>query len=474
MNKPILRIFAFLVVLFALLLVWTTRWTVVDAQNLQNNPLNVRTLLDQLKVKRGRILADDGTVLAKSVREPGGLWGRSYPTGSLFAQAVGYSTASAGDSAGLERSEGTALRGLQTGLSSVFGQLGGSTQVGDDVYTTLDPAAQRVAVAQLAGRAGSVVALDPRTGAVKVMYSNPTYNDNDPHATGPNISTFNRATQASYTPGSVFKIVTSTAALNSGKYAPTSLVDGSSPATIDGVALNNDGGQSYGEIPLFNAFAYSVDTAYARVALSVGEPTLTNYMERFGLYSKPPLDYPSDELGASGVLSSTGKSLPPDSPGEDIGRIGIGQGGLVVTPLQMAMVGETVANGGKMMTPHLVSKVVDPSGITLQTVKPTVYRTVMKRSTAGEITQMMVRVVEYGTGTAAQIPGIQVAGKTGTASVGVAGLLQTQPWFVAFAPASHPKIVVAATLERTQNAYGGAVAAPIAKAVVEKLLSEGQ
>ncbi|MBV8991054.1 MAG: hypothetical protein JO372_21070, partial [Solirubrobacterales bacterium] len=208
MNKPILRIFTFLAVLFALLLVWTTRWTVLEAQKLNNNPLNVRTLLDELKIKRGRILADDGLVLARSVPAPGGLWRRFYPTGPLFAQAVGYSTAAAGDSAGLERSRGTELRGVQTGLSSIFGQFGGSPRVGDDVHTTLDPKAQRVAVAGLAGRAGSVVALDPRTGAIKVMYSNPTYNNNDPHATGPGISNFNRATQASYPPGSTFKVVT--------------------------------------------------------------------------------------------------------------------------------------------------------------------------------------------------------------------------------------------------------------------------
>src|SRR5205807_200873 len=184
--------FAFLVVLFALLLVWTTRWTVIEASKLQNNPLNVRTLLDELKIKRGRILADNGTVLAKSVPAPGGTWSRSYPTGPLFAQAVGYSIASKGEAAGLELSRGSELRGLQTGFASIFGQTT-HNRVGDDVYTALDPSAQRLAQQLLAGRDGSVVALNPRNGAVLAMYSNPTYNDNQVGHLGPGQSIFNRA-----------------------------------------------------------------------------------------------------------------------------------------------------------------------------------------------------------------------------------------------------------------------------------------
>jgi peptidoglycan glycosyltransferase len=474
MNKPILRIFAFVVVLFALLLVWTTRWTVLEAQKLNNNPLNVRTLLDELKIKRGRLLADDGTVLARSVRARGGIWRRTYPTGPLFAQVVGYSTAAAGDSAGLELSRGPELRGIQTGLSSIFGQLGGSTRVGDDVYTTLDPKAQRVAVAALAGRTGSVVALDPRTGAVKVMYSNPTYNDNSPHASGPGISNFNRATQAGYPPGSTFKVVTDTAALGSRKFTPSSVVNGNSPKVISGVPLENDGNQSWGNIDLSTALTYSVNTVWAQVAEAVGRLTMTNYMRRFGFYSKPPIDYPSDEIGISRPLGPSGRPYPPASPSEDIGRIGIGQGGLEVTPLQMAMVAAAIANGGKLMTPHFTSRVVDPTGVTVETIKPTVYQQVTTPKIASEITQMMRRVVEEGTGTPAQLGGISVAGKTGTASVGLPGSGLTQPWFIGFAPVGHPKVAVAVTVERTNGGFGGTVAAPIARAVIQTLLAQGQ
>src|SRR5256714_5666185 len=220
MNAQIVRLFGFIVILFALLIVWTTRWTVIEAGKLNANSLNRLTLIADLRIKRGKILADDGTVLAQSIPGPGGTWSRSYPTRSLFAQAVGYSRAAQGRAAGLELSDGADLRGLQTGISSVFGQFS-SHRTGDDVYTTLDPKAQQAAVQDLSGQHGSVVALDPRTGAVKVMYSNPSYDDNNPDAKGPNISTYNRATQGSYPPGSTFKEVTATGALASGKFSPS-------------------------------------------------------------------------------------------------------------------------------------------------------------------------------------------------------------------------------------------------------------
>jgi penicillin-binding protein A len=474
-NAQITRLFGLIVVLFALLIGWTSRWTVFDASALNNNPLNVRTLIDELRIKRGRIFAADNTVLARSVKAGAGTWSRTYPTGSLFAQAVGYSTAAAGDSAGLERSRGPELRGLQTGLSSVFGQAGGTQRVGDDVYTTLDPKAQQVAVQQLAGRAGSVVALNPQTGAVKVMYSNPSYNDNGSNPAAHGGSLLNRATQASYPPGSTFKIVTVSAAIDSGRFTPSSVVNGKSPVTISGVPLSNDNNQAFGPISLTTALTYSVNTVWAQVAESLGRATMTRYMQRFGFYAKPPLDYPPDELNTSRPYSSTGQAYAPGSPNEDIGRIAIGQGGLLVTPLQMAMVASAVADGGKLMSPHLTDRVVDQDGRTVETIAPTLDTRVMKTSTAQEVAQMMKTVVDEGTGTPAQLGnGISFAGKTGTASVGLAGLNLTQPWFIGFAPIQNPKVAIAVTVERTRGGFGGTVAAPIAKAVVQTLLSEGQ
>jgi penicillin-binding protein A len=471
-NVSIVRVFGIIVLLFALLIVFTSRWTVFQASSLNNNPLNRRSLIDDLRTKRGRILAADGTVLARSVPAAAGTWSRYYPTRQLFSQPVGYLVALEGQAAGLELSRGPALRGLQTGLSSIFGQLS-SHRVGDDVYTSLDPKATDVAVAQLAGRAGSVVALNPRTGAVKVMYANPTYNSNRINPLGPGNSLFNNSTQAGWPPGSTFKVVTATAAIDSGKYTPTSIVNGDSPKTISGVPLANDGNQSFGPIDLTTALTFSVNTVWAQVAQSLGRRTMTKYMERFGFYKKPPLDYPPFQLNVSRPYSSTDRAYSPASPNEDIGRIGIGQGGLRVTPLQMAMVASAVANGGKLMVPHLTSRVVDSDGRTLQTIKPTVYKQVMKPSTAEDLTQMMKKVVEEGTGTPAQLGGISVAGKTGTASIGVTGSGLTEPWFIGFAPADNPKVAVAVTIEKTQGGFGGTVAAPIASAVIQTLLSEG-
>jgi peptidoglycan glycosyltransferase len=446
---------------------------VFEAGALNNDVLNRRTLIDELKIKRGRIIADDGTVLARSVPGPGGTWTRFYPTSDLFAHPVGYSIAAQGRSAGLERSRGAALRGVQTGLSSIFGQLT-PRRVGDDVYTSLDPKATRVALQGLAGRAGSVVALDPRTGAVKVMVALPSYNNNHPDAKGANVSTFNRATQSGYPPGSTFKVVTATAAIDSGEYTPNSTVDGNSPKTISGVPLSNDLNQSFGPITLTKALTYSVNTVWAQVAEKVGRGTMTKYMKRFGFYAKPPLDYPPEQIAESRPYSPTGRPYPPASPREDIGRIGIGQGGLAVTPLQMAMVAAAVANGGKLMTPRLATKAVDQDGRTVQTYKPSVMSQVMSATTAAQITQMMKTVVDEGTGTPAQLGGISVAGKTGTAQVGTVGSNLTQPWFIGFAPVGDPKVAVAVTIERSRGGFGGTVAAPIAKQVIQTLLSEGQ
>jgi peptidoglycan glycosyltransferase len=476
MNAPIMRLFGVVVVLFALLVIWTSRWTVFDSKALQNNPLNRRTLIDEQRIDRGRIIADNGAVLAKSVKREGGTYTRTYPTGSLFAQAVGYSIVELGESAGLERSRGSELRGLQTGLSSIFGRLGGSAQVGDDVYTSLDPKAQAVARTGLGTHVGSVVALDPTTGAVKVMYSNPSYNDNNPEAASKcsNSCLLNLATQANYPPGSTFKVVTAAAGLDSGDYTPTSTINGKSPLTVSGVPLENDGNTSYPDVTLTDALTNSINTVFAQVGLRVGRPTMETYMKRFGFYSVPPLDYPPDEMVASGEKTAKGKLLLPTNDHVDLGRMSIGQDKLEVTPLQMAMVASAVANGGKLMVPHLTTKVLNQDGQTVETVNPSVYSQVMKPQIAAEETQMMTDVVEEGTGQAANLEGIKVAGKTGTAQVGGTGSDLDDAWFIGFAPVDHPKVAVAVALQDIPNGYGGVYAAPIAANVIKTLLGEGQ
>jgi peptidoglycan glycosyltransferase len=482
MNAPIAKLFGVFVVMFALLIAWTSRWTVFESKALNNNPLNKRTLADEIRIKRGLIYADDGkTVLAKSVPAGGGTWKRSYPTGPLFSQVIGYADVLNSASAGLEQSRGSELRGIQQGLTSIFGQLSG-TRHGDDLYTTLDPKAQAVAARDLAPYGGgSVVAITPGTGAIKVMYSKPTYNDNQSTTVcikTPGCSLFNEATQGADPPGSTFKVVTAVAAIDSGKYTPTSTISGKSPITVSGVPLANDNNDQYGLITLSDALTFSVNTVFAQVAQAVGRPTMTEYMKRFGFYSKPPLDYPPGQLNPSrpyGVTAS-GKSYAfrPGSPNEDIGRIGIGQGGLDVTPLQMAMVVAAIANNGVLMTPHFMIKAVDSTGQTVATDNPSAYSTVMKPSTARAVQQMMLKVVEEGTGTPAQLGNISVAGKTGTAQKGFPGSGITEPWFIGFAPVNNPKVAVAVTVDKTLGGYGATVAAPIARDIIQTLLSEGQ
>jgi peptidoglycan glycosyltransferase len=183
------------------------------------------------------------------------------------------------------------------------------------------------------------------------------------------------------------------------------------------------------------------------------------------------LDFPASEMDSSKPYGPHGP-IPPGSRHQDIGRIAIGQGGLLVTPMQMAMVAAAVANDGKLMKPHFATKIVDRDGRIVQTIRP-VYNEVMKPAVAAQLNQMMRRVVEEGTGTTAQLGAISVAGKTGTASIGSPGGGLTEPWFIGFAPADNPKVAVAVTVAQTQGGFGGTVAAPIARDVMQTLLAEG-
>ena len=217
--------------------------------------------------------------------------------------------------------------------------------------------------------------------------------------------------------------------------------------------------------PLTMALTKSINTVWAQVGESLGKRTMAKYMERFGFYAKPPLDYPSDQRYASGEYLN-GSLLSPTSGRIDVGRMAIGQDKLLVTPLQMAMVAAAVANQGVLVRPHLTARVVDPDGRVRDSVGSSVYHRVMKADTAQKVAQMMSNVVKEGTGTAAALSGIDVAGKTGTAEI-QAGV--NQVWFIAFAPINDPRVAIAVTVERSSG-QGGTVAAPIAKQVMEALL----
>jgi penicillin-binding protein A len=474
-NRQIGRVFGLVVLLFVLLVGATSIWTVFDASKLRANPANRRPELYDARIPRGVIYAADGTKLAVNRQIGSGeskRYVRQYPTGSLFGHAVGYSFISRG-SAGLEKQYNDFLSGNTTDLRSFIDALGGGGQEGNDVYTTLDPKAQRVALDALGGRPGSIVALDPQTGAVKVMASIPDYDANQiPNNYGQLNSDsssplLNRATQARYAPGSTFKVVTAAAALDSGKYTPDSVIDGSDNKIISGVPLHNFNGESPGPISLTNALTQSVNTVFAQIGVALGKNTMFKYMRRFGFNANPALDYPSAQMTPSGEFLK-GRLLTENSPEVDVGRMAIGQDKLAVTPLQMAEVAAAVGNRGVLMKPRLVDRVVAPDGRVRNTFPATPQATVMSSGSAGQLAQMMTNVVQSGTGTGAALSGVQVAGKTGTAQV-PGGL--TQAWFIAFAPVDKPRVAVAVTIEKTdQSLTGGEVAAPLAKQVIQQLL----
>jgi peptidoglycan glycosyltransferase len=475
MNTQIVKLFGFLVVLYALLFGFTSYWSVFDADSLEANIANKRPLLEEQQIDRGDILAADGSVIARSVPRGEGddkVFVRRYPEGSLYGNPIGYSFVQQGQ-VGFELEHNDELVGEKTEFLTVLDELQGHAQVGNKVQSSLDPDAQRAAVEGLGGQRGAVVAIVPSTGEVRAMVSIPEYDPNDVPEDLARLNTeqsaplFNRATQAGYQPGSTMKVVTATAAIDSGEYTPDDTVSGRSPKEISGVPLQNAGGEQFGDIPLTEALTNSVNTVWAEVGENLGKDTMYKYMERFGFDQKPRLDYPGFQLATSGVFE--GNRLLTTDDSIDIGRVAIGQERLNVTPLQMAEVAAAVANEGELMEPRLWSKVIDPDGRE-EKLDPQRQSRVMSEDTAATLNDMMQSVVAEGTGTAAALSGIDVAGKTGTAEIDIEGGVN-QAWFIGFAPADDPEIAVAATVERTSG-FGGTVAGPIAKAVMEAILQK--
>jgi peptidoglycan glycosyltransferase len=457
MNAPIVRLFALVIVLFGLLVAFTSRWTVFEAEALRDNPANRRILFEEQRIRRGIIRAADGTVLAANRKLSGDRFGRRYPTGELFAHPVGFTSLDRGR-IGLEDYYNDALTGRRNDAIGALERLLGPQDVGDDLQTTLDPRAQEVAYQGLGGRNGAVVALDVKTGAVRVLAATPSFDPSDPAT----AKTFDRATQGRFPPGSTMKTVTATAALDTGRYTPDSTVDGANDQVISGTPLQNFGGEDFGQITVAEALTNSVNTAWASIGEKLGRDTMAEYMTRFGFYEDPPMDYPNEQMVPSGEVGAGGRLLSPTSGRIDVGRMAIGQDKLLVTPLQMATVAQTIANGGLRMKPRLVEKVVDPDGRTVDEPLPEEAERVMSEQTATALQGMMRNVVEQGTGQAARLEGVDVAGKTGTAEVGDG---TDDLWFIGFTD----KVAVCAMLERQTGGTGGANAAPIAAEVLKAL-----
>jgi penicillin-binding protein A len=484
-NRQIVKLFAFVVVLFGVLIGFTSYWAVFDAEALKEEDANKRPLLEQQQIRRGRILAEDGTVLARSVPKGHGAdlrYVRRYPEGSLYGHPIGYSFVEEGDSE-LEQFHNDELVGEESEFGSILDELSGHRQEGNDVVTNLDAAAQATALADLeAVGFGAVVAIEPKSGRIRAMASNPPY---DPNRVPYELTKLNeneleaplvnRATQGQRPPGSTFKVLTAAAGLDSGTITPETTIDAPGTLEVEGTPLQNDFNESFGPIALDTALTNSVNTWFAQLGEQVGEDTLFEYMDKFGFDSKPAIDLPSDQLSSSGIFEE-GELLGPNDP-IDIARVAIGQERLLATPLQMAEVAAAIANGGKLMKPQIWSRVVDPDGRVVKRMEPSQYSQPISAETAEELTVAMQGVVDEGTGTNAAISGVTVAGKTGTAETPYndscgGGTDENQAWFIGFAPAEDPEIAIAATVECTTQ-FGNDVAAPIFRDVAETILDGG-
>jgi peptidoglycan glycosyltransferase len=491
MNKQILRLSVAALILLTALIVATTYWQTWAAAGLADRQDNSIQRVAQFKIKRGKILASDGkTVLAgvKAKKVSGNtLWYRTYPTHGLAAHVVGYSTV-ARSRAGIERSENdylTASNGnLNTALDNTLDKLKGVTVKGNNVVLTINVRAQKVAESLLRGQCGAAVAIDTRTGAILAMASSPGY---DPNLIEKNFAKaqkapgykcgaplLNRATQGLYPPGSTFKVVTTAAALDTGAYRPDS--DFVDPGYCEeyGKRISNAGNpeapETFGHLTLSTALEHSVNSVYCNIGKQMGARAILEYAKRFGFYSEPPIETPPSERASSGLYQNHKLWYPKDPATQvDPGRLAFGQERMLVSPLQMAMVAATVANGGVLMQPHVVKEITSPSGKVV--VKESVHKLdrAIKTQTAQELTKMMESVTTGGTAAAAfRGSPYKVAGKTGTAETGVDNVYI--PWFIAFAPAEAPRVAVAVVVENKYRGFGGAVSAPIARQLMQAIV----
>ena len=489
MNAQIRRLFFVFAALFVALVAMSTYW-LWKAPDLEARRGNPQLVVRQVTIKRGLIYAANGkTIFAtnRKRRVQGRTWYlRRYPTEGLVAATVGYSTIERSRT-GLEESLNDYLTGSNANLRTLFDRtvdtLKGITRQGNDVVTTIDVAAQKTAMEALAGKCGSAVALDPRDGRVLAIASTPTY---DPNLAEKNFGQIlkikgpcepasplvNRATNDLFIPGSTFKVVTATAAIDSGRFTTESTFDDPGYCTEYGKRVSNyadqDGAEVFGRVDFPTAMEHSINSVFCNIGKAIGPSLVLDYAKRYGFYEDPPLETPSEERLRSGLYKGAKLFEPTDPNQVDPGRLAFGQERLLVTPLQMAMVAAAIANGGILMETHVVDQIVNPDGNVVTRTSPEQYQEVMKASTAADLTAMMRLVVESGTGTAAQIPGVPVAGKTGTAETGRQG--QNDTWFIAFAPADRPRVAVAVALHN-QSGTGGSTAAPIAKALIQTVLS---
>ncbi|QAY64010.1 penicillin-binding protein 2 [Xylanimonas allomyrinae] len=490
MNTTLRRLSAVVMVMFLALMVSTTYTQFYRADRLNNDGRNVRSIFREFNVARGPIVVA-GQPIAESVPvdSPFGFQ-RVYSGGDpekaqMYAPVTGFFSLVNGSSA-VESAENSFLNGQADALwvDRLQNLLTGRATQGSSVELTIDPVIQQAAWDALGGQRGSIVAVDPSTGAILAMVSKPSFDPNvlAVHSTGQAGQAYqdllnaegnpliNRSISALYPPGSTFKLVGAAAAIESGAFQADTQIAAPRTFRLPGTStdLPNFGGEACSptdQMSLHDAMVMSCNTAFASLAVEVGGDAMRTQAARFGfddLFRVPM-------RSAVSAFPAASDAFTPDR----VALSGIGQGDVTSTPLQMAMVSAAIANNGTLMQPHLVQTVRDPDLEVVEQTEPTKIRDAVSPATADALTQMMVDTVETGTGTSARIPGVQVAGKTGTAQTapGVA----PHAWFTAFAPADNPKIAVAVIVENGGNlsseATGGRLAAPMARAVIEAALN---
>ena len=484
MNAPIRRLSVIIAMLFVALLISTTYIQGVAAKSINGMAGNRRTLLSSYNRERGSILID-GQAVARSVPSKDELkWARVYAHPTRYAHVTGYYSFVYGAGGGIEGSENPLLSGTSDRLfyRRISNLLTGKSAVGASLELTINPKAQAAAEEALGNQRGAVVALDPSTGAILALVSHPAY---DPtllsgHDTDATVAAWrkllddegdpliNRAIGGNlYPPGSTFKLVTAAAALESGKYTQDSLVPG--PAELElprtTTTLPNHDLRACGpddKTTLLHALEISCNTAFASLGMELGDDALRAQAAKFGF-----------GVGLTIPMPVSPSTIPDVMDAAQTAQAAIGQFEVRVTPLQMAMVAASIANDGRVMRPYLVASVRGGDLTVIDEASPDTLSEAISQGSARQLTTMMKAVVASGTGQAAQISGIEVAGKTGTAQHAVGAA--PHAWFTAFAPADDPKVAVAVVVEEGgaagTDAAGGAVAGPIAKAVMEAVLN---
>lgn len=444
-------------VLFALLVANLTLIMVVQANDYKNMPSNNHTLACEARTERGTISTYDNVVLAQSVLQDDGTYKRVYPSGTLAAHVVGYASEAYG-TAGIEASYNDTLKG-QRNYASWVDVVNAATDAGtpgNDVKLTINSTIQQAAEQALDGFNGACVVIDPETGAVLALASSPSYNASDIESilsSGSDSSAlYNRATQALYSPGSTFKMVSLTTALENNVATESSAFSSPGEMTIGNGKVNNFGNYSYGEITLARATELSSNTVYGQLGTQIGSDRLVEGSEKFGFNQDVSFDIPLVKSLMPDPNEMTEWETAWATAGEPVGQHA-SPAGPQATVLQMALVGCVIANDGVMEQPYLVDSIYNADGECSFTARPSSLMTATSSSIAKRVRTVLEGVVNSGTGTAAAVQGVQIAGKTGTSETGKE---YDDSWFVGMGPSEDCKVVVAIALEQGASLNGGA------------------